>query len=118
MNVKRKRLIVADGKCPACDGAGWWLDTSGFIDRRDYCEKCKGTGRRDTRAGVGCAALVGASDAESEEPEGWCNPCGTPHGHKCWGHCIGTRIVGTNDMERIAPTDQDHESPEHGGHSK
>lgn len=91
-------------RCPSCQGTGW-DETGSFAEQGHVeCTDCGGTGRDVARAGVGCAGLVGASDAESEEPEGWCNPCGTLRGHKCWGHCIGTRIVGTNDMERIAPT--------------
>jgi DnaJ-class molecular chaperone len=92
-------------RCQECKGDGWRIGVGG-IGGTHQCKECEGTGRRVARAGVSCAALVGASRSASEvcpdclgtgnEPDKW-----MPPGSGKWP-CL--TCCGTRRLERIAPT--------------
>lgn len=96
-------------RCPDCEN-GWLhgqISDCGICSVR--CKTCEGTGLRDSRAGVGCAALVGVADAESEVCPG-CDGEGSEETMTDWGpECawVCETCDGTGRVRRITPTVSD-----------
>ena len=93
-------------KCPYCAG-----HQIAWQHEMDAIAKCSvhGTGPNETRASVGCVALVGANGSESEMcpncgGQGWYmnGPTEDPYQQEC------DLCYGTGSVERIAPTVPHH----------